>query len=169
MKQRLALINQILTEAGLHQDIITYKILPLIRQLEEQLAEKIKAMNTTTFTFFVPPEPLGSILILRHDPKKYSGGQVISSQTHMLQWSRLGMTDEITPGQWIRGKKVLKMSDVNHNGSYFIYGLQVRWNHSIVVLSRPPYFTGLVVMEDLDDFWDFRPGSKHVGGVWLTQ
>ncbi|MEJ5170907.1 MAG: hypothetical protein WHU10_07965 [Fimbriimonadales bacterium] len=88
----------------------------------------------------------------------------------MLVWDLA--TDEIVPGQWIKGRVYEKRSDVSPDGRYFVGAftnysskpdkrdgtedgfLSMGWT----AVSRPPYFTALAL-------W-FTGGAWNGGGIW---
>lgn len=97
-----------------------------------------------------------------------------SKLTQMLTWNL--ETDEITPGQWIRGKVFIHRCDLSPDGQLLVaaisnysadknreaaeqYGLASYATSFWTAVSRPPYFTALAL-------WFMGP-SYNGGGIWL--
>lgn len=168
-----------LLQKGLSPDLIKGKLLPIYSQSEAEHQKDIKDMSHSSFRFFFPKNS-SLVTILRYDPRRVIGkenGKNVwkGCKYQLLTWNLL--TNEVIPGQWITNKKVLKLCDLSHDGKYFLYAMHVKAKEgtggmqlpeAIVVVSKPPYFTGLVVLKDIDydggyDYWV----DKHVGGVWV--
>jgi hypothetical protein len=187
MKTRLALVDEILTGVGISRDVVTYKILPMVKEMETERNMRVKYMQNSTFRFFIPKQlALGTALnrahtplvtIVRYDPPHQvttpDGTRHVGKKSHMLQWNP--ETNEVIPGQWITNKKMLKNCDLSSDGKYFLYGLKVKGQgmsivdrKPIVVLSKPPYFSGLFVMHDFTDTtgYDIYYDSR-LGGIFL--
>lgn len=89
-----------------------------------------------------------------------------SKLTLQLVWDL--ETDEITPGQWIRGKVYVERCDVSPDGRYFVaaianYGKIRQHERQLeywTAISRPPYFTALAI-------WGSY-GSYEGGGFWRS-
>lgn len=96
-----------------------------------------------------------------------------SKQTQLLTWNL--ETDEVTAGQWIKGKVFTRRSDVSPDGKYLIaafsnyaarneneakkWGMKHDWmTCGWTAISRPPYFSALAL-------W-FTGGSWNGGGLW---
>lgn len=87
-----------------------------------------------------------------------------SKLTLQLVWDL--ETDEITPGQWIKGKVFVERSDVSPDGRYLIaaisnYGENSHHAEDLnfwTAISRPPYFTAIAM-------WG-SAGSYLGGGMW---
>lgn len=94
------------------------------------------------------------VVLLRRGPSK---------QTLQLLWDC--ETDEITPGQWIKGRVYERRCDVSPDGRYLIgaftnYSAEDWEKCGWTALSRPPYFTALAL-------W-FTGGAWNGGGIWRS-
>ncbi len=105
------------------------------------------------------------VVILRRGPSRY---------TQMLVWDLA--TDEVTSGQWLKGRVYERRCDVSPDGKHFVgactnysqshrqrFGGSADWESSWIhcgwtVVSRPPYFTA-------EGLW-LTGGAWNGGGVW---
>ncbi|MCC6687365.1 MAG: hypothetical protein IT205_10335 [Fimbriimonadaceae bacterium] len=107
------------------------------------------------------------VIVLRRGPSKY---------TQMLVWDL--STDQVTPGQWLKGRVYEKRCDVSPDGKHFVgccsnysqshrkrFAGTANWEGSWIhcgwtVVSHPPYFTAV-------GLW-LTGGAWNGGGVWKS-
>lgn len=93
-------------------------------------------------------------LVIRRGPSK---------QTAFFGWNR--ETNEISPGQWLKGRVYPKRCDLSPDGQYVIYfALNGKWDRegkgAWTAISRYPYLQAL-------DFWP-KGDAWNGGGMFLS-
>ena len=169
LKQRILATNDVLINNGVCKDV--RKIINIHMRNEDSLRKNI-AKNSNFFVFFA--KETNKALIIRKTTRLLQQKQ--QRFIHMLTWNL--ETDEITPGQWLINKKInMNRSSLSPNGDYFIYPLTISNGpyqsyipngvEKLTVISKPPYFSGLVVLRsNLSSYGDVY--NHMLGGKWIN-
>ena len=182
MKLRAKAIDELLKNLNVYTDI--RKIIITKYKIAEEKRQKIQAeLKTSIFTVFIS-ENEKSAVILRRDAPKIKQGNDINNKTlsyvpraiQMLHWNL--ETDVITPGQWIGNKKIrVNNSMVSPNGEYFLYAIEIPGGpykdytggiDYLTVISKPPYFTGLLVLRSIECQRYNEVYGRMIGGEWIS-
>ena len=179
-RKRIKLIDNTLKDLQLCTDVRNV-ILQKIKAAEKEHRTLCEKLKTSSFVMF-PAENGSKGIILRRDIGQLTKNssdlkKFVPRQTQMLSWDLQSNT--IVPGQWIGNKKVkINNSMLSPNGNYFLYALEIPRGpykdyipHGVdylTVISKPPYFTGLLVLRAIRAHGYDEVYNHMMGGKWLN-
>jgi hypothetical protein len=101
MNRKLVVIRDILTELGLHANIVDHVLMPLIKATEQRLKALAKKLKHSKVMILYPSQSGNAVVIW--EPRRNNRDDLRT--TLMLTYDT--KTGAINQGQWLRGKKIV--------------------------------------------------------------